>query len=72
MSKKKYKLKGARKKLSRYYNFGVSPEGEPFVEVSDTTSAMRLYESGVIELYKNSALVCRSEPTTKERRKHDL
>lgn len=52
---KKYKLKGARP--PKTYKFGTTPEGIQFLELSEKVNALRLYDGGVIEFYKNGNIV---------------
>jgi hypothetical protein len=47
--------------LQKTYNFGTTPEGNQFIEISDKTHVLRIYDSGVIEGYKNSELVYKIE-----------
>ena len=60
---KKYKLKGARP--SRSYKLDTTPEGVPFIELSDKICTMRIYQDGVQEFYKNGELVRKFDPTLK-------
>lgn len=63
MSKKKYKLKGA--KPAKNLSFGETPEGVHFFEISDKTGAIRFLINGYIEFYNNGELVFMYDPTLK-------
>lgn len=53
------------KSLSRFYKFDTTPEGETFIEISDETHAMRIYQSGVQEFYTDGELILKVDPTYK-------
>lgn len=60
---KKYKLKGARP--TKTLNIGTTPEGVQFIELSEKTNKMRLYENGLQEFYTNGELTLKVTPPLK-------
>lgn len=60
MSKKKYKLKGA--KPAKRFSFGETPEGVPFIDIIDKRNRRRFLNNGCIEFYANDKLVWKYDP----------